>query len=193
MIKLTRPACPNLAALKAGNYKHANNKDALRLASFDKCMYCESKISHIDHAHVEHIKPKAENKFPELEFEWSNLGYACAVCNINKGDKYAEDCPYIDPFNDEPEIHLFPFGAFLRIRNGSERGEKTIVDIKLNRVELLEARRRRIEYMDKALVACHRTTNPELKQQALDELASFADSSEEYSVWIAALLAQHSA
>lgn len=59
MIKLERPDCPYPAALEAGNYKHERNKLALKQASHDKCMYCECKISHIDFAHIEHIKPKA--------------------------------------------------------------------------------------------------------------------------------------
>ncbi|MEE9118515.1 MAG: HNH endonuclease, partial [Calditrichia bacterium] len=62
MIRIERPECPRPIALTNQNYKHPINKDTLRRSSHDKCMYCESKISHIDFAHVEHIKPKAEDK-----------------------------------------------------------------------------------------------------------------------------------
>ena len=72
MIRLVRPTCPHPAALQNGNYKHPRNKQALKDAAFDKCMYCESRISHIDFAHVEHIKPKAEDKYPQLAFAWNN-------------------------------------------------------------------------------------------------------------------------
>lgn len=191
MIEISRPECPHPAALQAGNYGHHRNKDALRLANSDKCMYCESKISHIDHAHIEHIKPKAANKYPELEFIWDNLGYACAVCNVWKGDNYFEDCVYLDPYSEDPATKLFAFGAFLYARNGSERAEKTIADIKLNRVELLEARLRKIEGIEKALLACHRTKDDGLRQRAIDELGSYAQASEEYSLCISALLELH--
>ena len=119
-------------ALEDGNYKHKTNKEALRQASFDKCMYCESKISHIDFAHVEHIKPKAQGKYLELEFVWENLGYVCPKCNNFKSEKYDESTPYIDPYAENPEEHIFAAGAFVYHRNGSERGELTICDIELN-------------------------------------------------------------
>ena len=79
MIKLDRPSCPNPRALTKGDYKHPDNKIALKNSTFGKCMYCESKITHIDYGDIEHIKPKS--KYPTLKFTWSNLGFACTVCN----------------------------------------------------------------------------------------------------------------
>ncbi len=87
MIRLSRPDCPHPDALANSNYKHPKNKQALHDASFGKCMYCESHVSHIDYAHVEHIKPKADGKYPYLKYVWDNLGYSCAICNVNK-DEY---------------------------------------------------------------------------------------------------------
>jgi 5-methylcytosine-specific restriction endonuclease McrA len=85
MIKLNRPQCPNQEALRT-NYKHPDNKAALISASYDKCMYCESKVSHTYYGDIEHIRPKS--RFPDLEFSWDNLGYVCARCNGYKSDKY---------------------------------------------------------------------------------------------------------
>ncbi|RXJ76997.1 HNH endonuclease [Arcobacter sp. F155] len=191
MIKISRQPCPYPDALINGNYKHHRNKLALKESSFDKCMYCESKISHIDFAHVEHIKPKAEGKYPELEFEWSNLGYACPKCNNEKSDKYHDDLPYINPYEDDPKEHLFAAGTFLFVKNGSERGEMTIRDINLNRPEIIEKRLERINEIQKALNACFRTNSESLKDVLLQELRREANDDKEYSLFITALLDAH--
>jgi len=123
MIKLTKPQCPNPVALQT-NYKHKDNKEALRNACFDKCMYCESKITHIEYGDVEHIKPKSI--FPELKFDWDNLGYACTKCNRDhKKEKHDDD--FINPFVDDPEIFLQAIGGIIFSRNGRQRGEITII------------------------------------------------------------------
>lgn len=191
MIKISRPKCPYPIALDNRNYKHQINKTALKEASYDKCMYCESKISHIDHAHVEHFKPKAADKFPELEFSWENLGYACPKCNNNKSDKFHDDCPYIDPYSENPSEYFFAYGTFLMIKNGSERSELTIRDIGLNRPELLEKRLEKINEIEKALMACHRTKNAALREFALEELQQEASKEKEYSLFVAALICAH--
>lgn len=188
MIKLERPECPYLKALEDGNYKHKTNKEALRQASSDKCMYCESKISHIDFAHVEHIKPKAENKYPELEFVWENLGYVCPKCNNSKSDKYDESTPYINPYSENPEEHVFAFGTLLFHKNGSERGELTISDIDLNRPELIEKRHERIQMINKAITSCYRTNNMALRDNALDEIKQEMLVDKEYSLVVKALI-----
>lgn len=193
MIKLVRGNCPHQVALDSGNYKHPLNKEALKQSCHDKCMYCESKISHIDFAHVEHIKPKAADKYPELEFEWSNLGYACAKCNNAKSDQYDATCPYIDPYQDEPNAHLFSAHALILVKNGSERGEMTINDIELNRPDLLEKRYSRLSQILEALKACHRTQNESLKQLLIDELSKEGEVDKEYSMAVKSLLVQHAA
>jgi len=188
MIKLERPRCPYSKALRDGNYKHKTNKEALRQASFDKCMYCESKISHIDFAHVEHIKPKAGDKYPELEFVWENLGYACPKCNNFKSDRYDESTPYIDPYSENPEEHIFAAGAFLYHKDGSERGELSICDIKLNRCELILKRYERIKEIIKAITSCCRTNNTTLRDNALEEIKQEMLADKEYSLVVKALI-----
>ena len=190
MIKLERPDCPNSAALR-NNYKHAQNKEALRISANDKCMYCESKITHIDFAQVEHIKPKSEEKYPELEFEWTNLGYCCPKCNNNKSDNYDVITPYIDPYSEEPENHITAFGNILFPKNGCERGEITIRDIGLNRSELIERRLERINEITRAINSCFRTNSISLRNAALEELKVEADKDKEYSLVIKKLLKIH--
>ncbi|MDY0316066.1 MAG: HNH endonuclease [Bacteroidales bacterium] len=186
MIKLTRKHCPNPTALVA-DYKNKENKTALKESSFDKCIYCESKISHIEYGDVEHIKPKG--KYPQLKFTWTNLGFACEICNRKyKHEKYDEATPYINPFDEDPSEHIIANGAFLFQNQGSERGELTIIDIGLNRSGLIEKRQERINDINNTIKACFRTQNPTLRQNALDALKVEANSDKEYSFTVKALL-----
>lgn len=188
MIKLNRPPCPYPKALENKDYKHPKNKEVLKNASYDKCMYCESKISHTYPGDVEHIKPKAADKFPELEFDWDNHGYCCWKCNNEKSDKYFDGIEFINPYNEEPENYLYAFGAFIFHKQGSERGEITVREIKLNRPELIEKRGTRISAIQKAIDACFRTKSEYLRKLALDELKQEENIDKEYSMIIKALL-----
>lgn len=188
MIKLVRPDCPNPAALAAKNYKHPDNKAALLNASGAKCMYCESKIRHIDFGDIEHIKPKAEGLFPELEFDWLNLGIACSKCNNQKKDKFDRAAPFIDPYSEDPEDHIMALGSYLAQRNGSVRGEITIREIDLNRPELLEKRLKRVDDLLTALNAANRTNVAILRQAALAQIEIEAGPAYEYSLIAKAVL-----
>jgi len=189
MIKLTRPQCPNQSALDSGNYRHADNKNALKEAGFGKCMYCESKVSHTYYGDIEHIKPKS--KFPALEFEWENLGFVCRICNGIKTDKFDEKTPHINPYEESPEDHIIAVGSFVKHKQGSERGEITINDIDLNRAPLIERRKEKLDQMEKAINACFRTKNKSLKDNALVELKKEADFDKEYSLCMKYLLMAH--
>lgn len=191
MIRLQRPECPDPAALAGGNYKAAENKAALLDASYDKCMYCESKVTHVYFGDVEHIKPKDPDKFPELEFEWTNLGIVCAKCNNEKRNKYFHEAPLIDPYSEAPSDHLFAFGELLLHRNGSERGEVTIREVALNRTSLIQRRRDRLEAIRKALDACHRTQTSVLREAALAALKAECHESKEFSLFVSSLLGAH--
>ena len=191
MIKLTRTQCPKPEALDAKNYSHRDNKNSLRDASFGKCMYCESKISHVDFAHIEHIKPKAPDKYPELKYVWENLGYSCSKCNNKKSDSYHPQTPYIDPYTEYPDEHIVFIGWCLYPRNGSERGEITIQDVGLNRVELIEQRKERIEKLILAINCCYRTSNASLRSAALRGLKAECDPSQEYSYALRQVLCAH--
>jgi len=191
MIRLHRPACPNAAALAGGDYKHPVNKAALMAASYEKCMYCESKVTHVYFGDVEHIKPKGPGLFPNLEFEWTNLGIVCAKCNNEKRNKWFADAPFIDPYSEDPSEHLYAYGELLWHRNGSERGEITHREIDLNRGALIERRRERLASLRKALDACHRIRSQPLREAALAELHAEYHPSKEYSIFAAALLQAH--
>ena len=110
MVKINKLAEPNILTLNKVNwttdllgfinrnekvppsissrYNQDDIKKTLRDECNNKCMYCESTIAHVSYEHIEHIKPKAKTKFPELTYEWTNLGLSCPICNMNKGDEY---------------------------------------------------------------------------------------------------------
>lgn len=185
MIKINRPECPNPSALASGDYKHRDNKKALENASFRKCMYCESEVSSIYFGDIEHIKPKS--KFPELEYVWPNLGFVCAKCNNSKLDKYNEELPYLNPYDEDPEEHIVFGGSMAMHKLGSERGEVTILDIDLNRPELLEQRSNRYESIRKIIDRCFRS-NSVLRDLALEEIKKEAEHDKEFSAMVKVLL-----
>lgn len=187
MIRLNRPPCPHPQALANGNYKHPTNKQALASAASGKCMYCEAAISHVNFGHIEHIKPK--ESFSELTFVWDNLGYACDRCNNSKGSKYFPRTPLLDPYSEDPAGHLLAYGPFVFCRDGSERGELTINEIDLNRAQLVELRANRITALQKALVAASRAGDPAVKESAIAQLKSEAQSDKEFSLVASALMA----
>lgn len=193
MIKLTRPDnAPHLLSLtNKTSYKHKYNKGALKKANFDKCMYCESKVTDIDFGQVEHFKPKAKDKYPELEFEWANLGFVCPVCNNTKNDKFDNNTPYIDPYSDNPEEHFTFLGTIIRPKLGCERADLSIIDIDLNRLELIESRKTRLELIENSITACFRTRNPTLKTKALDALKLEQSPNSEYSLMLKHLFNAH--
>jgi hypothetical protein len=49
------------------------------------CSFCERNIR--TNLAVEHIQPKDENLYPELEGKWDNYLLACVNCNSTKGHK----------------------------------------------------------------------------------------------------------
>ena len=188
MRRLYRPVCPNPIALKT-NYKHPENKEALQNASHGKCMYCESQVAHIYYGDVEHIRPKSIDMFPELQFEWSNLGYCCARCNGAKSNKFEDLCPLIDPYSEDPNVHLLAFGPVVRHKAGSERGALTIITVDLNRPELIEKRGIRIKELQSSIDACYRTASVAVREVLLNALAQESDASKEFSMFAAALIA----
>lgn len=187
MRKITRPECPNSEALKS-NYKHPENKKSLEDASHGKCMYCEAKVTHVYFGDVEHIKPKAAHKYPELKFDWSNLGFCCARCNNSKSDDYEDDCPIINPYDEDPDENLIAFGSLLYPKKGSERGDLTIRTVDLNRVDLVEKRALRLMEVQDSINSCFRTSNEALRKILLRSLSNEGDSSREFSFFAAALI-----
>jgi len=179
MIKLNKQQCPNSTALQS-NYRHPDIKKAVKEDSFEKCIYCESKISHVYFGDVEHMKPKS--KFPELEFSWDNLGYVCAQCNNAKRDKWDDQYPFINPYNDDPINFLCAAGHFIYHLAGNKRGEITEKGIDLNRAELIEMRKERIDSLRTLVDKYSNEVSPVLKGILLKELNKELARDKPYSI-----------
>ena len=187
MIRLERPPCPNTRALRT-NYKHPENKDALRKACSDKCMYCESRITATYFGDVEHIRPK--DRFAHLEFVWENLGFVCAKCNNAKSNKWDDSTPFLNPFEEAPEEHLAACGPFIYHFDGSERGEYTWREIDLNRPELVSERKERIDALRILIDKLKRTKNAAIRVAIQEELARELSNASVYSLVVKAAAVQ---
>lgn len=56
-----------------------------------KCYLCETKV--YQNFEIEHLRPKADNCFPELIFEWTNLFLVCPHCNGKKSNTFTQIKP----------------------------------------------------------------------------------------------------
>lgn len=178
MIKLQRPICPNPESLASSKYDHPDNKKALIEASYGKCMYCESFVLSTSWGEIEHIKPKS--KFPDLEFDWGNLGFVCQRCNNSKWSKYEETIQHINPYEENPEDFLVAVGTYILQKENNRRGERTIKDISLNREGLLEKRLEALTRLEKSMDVCQRVQEP-LKSKLLKELENETSKEKEFS------------
>lgn len=170
----------------SNRYNHTDIKESLRSEAKNKCMYCESKVSHVSYEHIEHIKPKA--KYPELTFEWQNLGLACPVCNMNKSDEYDPSLRFLNPFEDKPSDYLFATGPYVFGKPGKDRGKLTEKIIKLNRVDLVEQRLERIEAIRQLMESYEKEQNPTLKKAIYKELVVELDEDKAYSFVLNAMV-----
>lgn len=145
-------------------------KDALEAETHGKCMYCEGRIKALGYNHIEHIKPKDRTKFPELTFEWENLGVACNVCNLNKGEEFDVGLPYINPYIEDPADHFVASGAFVFHSPNGARGKLTEIKIQLNRKALLETRGDALLGLQRLVSDYHAERHPVMKEALRDQI-----------------------
>lgn len=157
-------------------YNHHEVKSSLIKETNGKCMYCESKVDHVAYLHIDHIKPKS--RAPELTFEYSNMGVACPVCNQEKSNKYDENNPIVNPYIDDPNGFFESFGGIIRVKN--ERAKQTELTVKLNRPQLLEARRERL-HLIRSLYVLYKSVNEPNKSVLKAEILRQIDVKNAYS------------
>lgn len=126
-------------------------KPLLRVDFKWNCCYCgvrEPEWGGQSNFAVEHFRPKS--LFPELETVYSNLYYACQVCNRYKWktwpsqDDLASGRRFFDVCSDRSIDH-FRVVSSGELAGLSACGEYTIRRIRLNREVLVRLRRRRTE------------------------------------------------
>ena len=151
------------ARLLVNPYPVAFRKDllaALNSQFAGKCAYCESLLGVTSSGEIEQFRPKSIFGLNAC-FEWDNLLLSCAVCNRNKGARFpfehemaertaqdrgrpAYNQPMLlHPCIDQPDEHL-RFTVDGQVHGLTPRGSVTIATLDLNRLQLVEARRRGI-------------------------------------------------
>ena len=170
MIKINRDDdCPPMLArgVDIDNLAcHGEVVDKLHTMQHGKCCYCEKKIAKegAEQA-IEHFRPQAQDKYPKLKNEWTNLLHSCANCNNKKRSKFPVDAnnnplfinpsePSIDPeyyfdfeIDDEDES---TFGR-IKAKNDSNQAETTIAETTIKEIglDIVDRRRERCSiYME---------------------------------------------
>ncbi len=130
-------------------------KPFLRIDFKHRCCYCtvhESNWGTERHFAVEHFRPKS--KFLALITTYSNLYYACDVCNGYKGDKWpsplddAAGRRFFDPCSDRSNSHFTDHGSG-ELTALSPCGVYSVDSVRLNRPQLIRMRNQRREYATK--------------------------------------------
>lgn len=194
-------------------------KNALIKAQHDKCCFCESKVTHISYGDVEHFRPKGGTRQEKsdpltkpgyfwLAYDWSNLFLSCTLCNqrfkanlfplvrpskrakSHHDDLSQEEPLLLHPSDDEPQRHIGFREEVVYAIDGSPRGEVTIQVLGLNRVELEEKRRDKLQLIRLLTQAIsllrdqQGSLNPELEtrlKQLEAALDGYLDPATEYS------------
>lgn len=158
MIKLQRPAPPEELTEEVKRELlarfQANKKDAvwkqpyiiknLLAMSNNKCVYCECKVDEESkYMEVDHFYPKSTHSLKVVE--WTNLLPSCKRCNGSaKMDHDPAKEPIIDPTVSDPRNYLSMKAYRLQGEDKDGIGQKTIDVIKLNDVDRLVIKRKKI-------------------------------------------------
>lgn len=115
-----------------------------------QCVYCAININSfggIRNFHVEHYKPKAKDKFPELINEYSNLFVACSICNCFKSDDWPNEPSTLLDNHAFPDPSKIDYSSFLEhnsnavVESKNITGKYIIQKLFLNRPQLILERR----------------------------------------------------
>ena len=169
-------------------YRHSDIKKALRMESSDKCIYCESKVSHVFPGETDHLAPVS--KRPDLYVNWENLGYVCKECNHAKGAYYSETEPLIDPFTVEPGEHLAFFGPLVFQKPGDGLGLRTIGRLRLRRSALVERKGELLEKLQLMIDRWTQLAEGPTREFLREQIVEQARDSYEYAATARAFLGQ---
>lgn len=147
----------------ADRYTHAEIKAAIRSDAWDKCAYCEAKVTDVYVGETDHILPIAH--CPELVVAWTNLAFVCRQCNHPKSSYFNPALPLVDPYAEAPENHIAFYGP-MPIQ-WTDRGRKTINQLKLKRTALVERRMDRLQSVQDLIELWESKANNSAAQDAL--------------------------
>lgn len=167
-------------------YRHPDLKEALREEASDKCIFCESKISHVFPGETDHIIPVS--KKIEYVVKWDNLGYVCKECNRFKSNYHDDNLPLLNPFVDDPKDYLIFFGPLVLAKTGKNRGQITAELLQLSRAALVERKKERIEKVKALLDRAQTLPEGEAREFLISQAKKEADPEREFSATIGAYL-----
>lgn len=131
--------------------KYSDWKSEIAEEGFHQCVYCaisENAFGGIRNFHIEHYRPKSKRK--DLENEFSNLFYACSICNSFKSDDWPAE-PNSDMSNIAyPNPSKINYNDILDVDtsclvNGKNVSAKYIVErLYLNRPQLILERKQNL-------------------------------------------------
>lgn len=170
-------------------YRHPDIKNALKRETWEKCAYCESKMTHAQPGDTEHIRPVS--KHPHLIVAWVNLTLVCRVCNTAKGDYDSDEERLVHPYNDDPEAHIRFLGPMAFQLPGDHLGHRTITILKLNRTPLIERRKERLEQLQGILDKWAMLSAGPTKDLIKREIINYACCDKEFSALTRCFLRQH--
>jgi len=179
----------NVPASLASKYRLPEVKRVIVEEASGKCAYCESAVDHVYFGDVEHLLPKSEK--PELTFEWSNLGYACSICNGNKSSYFDPKLSLVNPYAENPSDHIRFYGFFMFNAPESRRGQMTIEQIELNRAELVERRKERLEQVKRMCDLWARESNARLRSVLWGEIEREMAEDREFAFMVSTFLKAH--
>jgi uncharacterized protein (TIGR02646 family) len=162
-------------------YNTSDVKQQAIADSHSKCAYCESKVTHVSFGDLEHMRPK--KRFPSSAYDWNNLVLVCSRCNNKKRELYDEAVPPVDPVVEDPSAFLIAHGDWIWPTPGHQhdRGAETISLVGLNRVELVECRKRRCEKIRLLVNSLKRVAGQAAKAAVLEQLREELSNSGEFS------------
>ena len=157
----------NRYEFKSRYINHRHVKTALKDLFKGKCSYCETLLNISEINKPTHFRPKqfsmnldgavSRNHYWWLFFDWNNMYSSCSICNSSKSTRFPvsgkrvnyvqptkeEKALLIDPCNQEDfnEIHFYPKEDGFMVEL-TKRGKITVDIFKLNRPNLIQARKK---------------------------------------------------
>lgn len=163
-------------------YNHSEIKGQIVKETNGKCVYCESKLTHIHHGDIEHIYPKSLDE--SKRFEWNNLTFACEICNQNKSNLDPKLTYIQDPYAVDAEKNFLFVGSLIMTKN--KVGESTNTILELNRTALIERRNQRLKGLEIIFKQIINLELPQVVRQKIyqDLITIEAHDSSEYTAMI---------
>lgn len=163
-----------------GKYNNPTIKKILLKESQKRCAYCESTVVNTGYGEIDHIVPKS--KYPFLMFEYENFVISCQRCNNSKDNFYNFSENIIDPYLDDPELHLSFQGATLH--HITNRGRNTIDALELNDLGKLEHRENYLEPIEQLWREYNNHSDPLVKKCLANLIKTHKNRGRDYSVMV---------